>query len=200
MYKTDCIGLTMYADIPTMTSEQAKMHDRPNIVLTGMPGAGKSTVGVILAKELRLQFVDTDIIIQTGEGASLQDIIDLHGIDRFLAIEERYVTDLRMNGAVIAPGGSVVLSGTCMAALRRGGVVVFLDTPIDSIRSRIDEYSRGIVKRPGLTLEDVWSEREPLYRATADIIIPCGHMSQTEIAVRIASDIRAFRGFLPGRP
>ncbi len=158
-----------------------------------MPGAGKSTVGVILAKELRLAFVDTDILIQTGEGASLQDIIDTCGLDRFLTIEERYVTGLDIRGAVIAPGGSVVLSKPCMTALRHDGVVVFLDTPIETIRSRIDEYSRGIVMRPGLSLDDVYREREPLYRATADIVIPCKGMSQTEIAVRIASEIRRFR-------
>ncbi len=168
------------------------MHDRPNIVLTGMPGAGKSTVGVILAKELRLAFVDTDILIQTGESASLQDIIDMYGLDHFLAIEERYVTGLDIRGAVIAPGGSVVLSKSCMAALGRDGIVVFLDTPIDTIRSRIDEYSRGIVMRPGLSLEDVYREREPLYRATADIVIPCKGLSQTEIAIKIALEIRSF--------
>ncbi len=165
---------------------------KPNIVLTGMPGAGKSTVGVILAKELRLAFVDTDILIQTGEGASLQEIIDHEGLERFLAIEERYVTGLELTGAVIAPGGSVVLSAACMDSLRKSGIVVFLDTPIGKIRSRIDEYSRGIVMRPGLTLDDVWREREPLYRKTADIIIDCSRMSQTEIAVRIASEYRSY--------
>ena len=164
---------------------------KPNIVLTGMPGAGKSTVGVILAKEFCLSFVDTDILIQTGEGETLQEIIDSRGLDSFLALEERYATGLAVRGAVIAPGGSVVLSPQCMEALRSNGIVVFLDVPLDLIQSRIDEYTRGIVKKPGFTLEDVWRMREPLYRSTADFIIACGRMGQTEIAARIASELRS---------
>ena len=166
---------------------------KPNIVLTGMPGAGKSTVGVILAKEFCLSFVDTDILIQTSEGKTLQEIIDSRGLDYFLALEERYVTGLSARGAVIAPGGSVVLSGACMRSLREYGVVVFLDVPPDRIIARIDEYSRGIVKKPGFTIENVWRERAPLYRSTADFTIACGGMNQTEIAARITAELRARR-------
>ncbi len=163
---------------------------RPNIVLTGMPGAGKSTVGVVLAKEFCLSFVDTDILIQQAEGKSLQEIIDRNGIEYFLALEERYVTGLQVQGAVIAPGGSVVLSAACMKSLREHGIIVFLDVPIEMIRMRIDEYSRGIVKRPGNSLDDIWRLREPLYRATADITVDCRILSQTETANLIARELR----------
>lgn len=161
-----------------------------NIILTGMPGAGKSTVGVVLAKEFCLSFVDTDILIQQAEGMPLQEIIDRNGIEYFLALEERYVTGLGVRGCVIAPGGSVVLSTPCMNSLREHGTIVFLDVPIEMIRMRIDEYSRGIVKRPGNTLEDVWRLREPLYRATADLTVDCRIMSQTETANLIARELR----------
>lgn len=174
-----------------MTDAPCGILTKPNIVLTGMPGAGKSTVGVILAKEFCLSFVDTDILIQTGEGKTLQEIIDSRGLDSFLALEERYVNGLAACGAVFAPGGSVVLSPACMRSLRDRGIVVFLDVPLDLIVSRINEYTRGIVKRPGSTLDDVWREREPLYRSTADFIVACGRMNQTEIAARIASELRS---------
>jgi shikimate kinase len=164
---------------------------KPDIVLTGMPGAGKSTVGIILAKEFCLSFVDTDILIQTGEGKTLQEIIDSRGLDHFLAVEERYVTGQTGLGSVIAPGGSVVLSERCMSALHGQGIVVFLDVPIGLIAARIDEYSRGIVKKPGLTIEDVWREREPRYRSTADFTVACGGMNQTAIAAHIAGELRS---------
>lgn len=163
---------------------------KPNIVLTGMPGAGKSTVGVILAKEFCFSFVDTDILIQRTEGLSLQNIIDTRGLEHFLTLEERYITGLGERNAVIAPGGSVVLSAQCMSTLREDGIVVFLDVPIGIIRSRINEYTRGIVMRSGFTLEDVWIQREPLYRSTADITVDCRMMSQTETANLIAEELR----------
>ncbi len=162
---------------------------RPNIVLTGMPGAGKSTVGVVLAKEFGFSFVDTDLLIQQSEGKLLQEIIDTHGLEYFLALEKRYVTGLTVKKAVIAPGGSVVLSGECMEYLQRNGIIIFLDTPIEVISGRIDEYSRGIVKNKGASLYDVWRMREPLYRATADITVDCSRLSQTEIAKLIAREL-----------
>jgi shikimate kinase len=163
---------------------------RPNIVLTGMPGAGKSTVGVVLAKEFGFSFVDTDLLIQQGEGLLLQEIIDSKGLDYFLTLEQRYILGLTARGAVVAPGGSVVLSAECMESLRRQGIIVFLDVPIEMIRTRIDEYSRGIVKKPGATLDDVWRMREPLYRATADLTVDCRDLSQTETANLIARELR----------
>ncbi len=163
---------------------------KPNIVLTGMPGAGKSTVGVILAKEFCFSFLDTDILIQRSEGMMLQEIIDTRGLEHFLETEERYVSGLNTSDTVIAPGGSVVLSEPCMSRLRETGIVVFLDVPLSIIRSRINEYTRGIVKRPGFTIEDVWIQREPLYRSTADISVDCQFMSQMETSSLIAEELR----------
>lgn len=120
----------------------------------------------------------------------LQEIIDTRGLEFFLALEERYVTTLRTQNTVISPGGSVVLSASCMSFLRKTGVVAFLDVPLPVIRSRINEYTRGIVKRPGYTIEDVWNQREPLYRSTADITVDCRDISQMETATLIADELR----------
>ncbi len=157
-----------------------------NIILTGMPGSGKSTVGVILAKELCMDFVDTDVLIQLGEGMALQDVYDRYGADGFLDVEERYVGGLTVSRTVIAPGGSVVLNDSLMENLKASGIVVFLDVPIGVITPRIDLLSRGTVRKPGETLEDVWRVREPLYRRYADITVECGAMDQREIARSIA--------------
>lgn len=157
-----------------------------NIILTGMPGSGKSTVGVIFAKELCMDFIDTDVLIQLGEGMALQDVYDRYGAAGFLEVEARYVAALSVARTVIAPGGSVVLNDSLMAKLKASGIVVFLDVPIGVIIPRIDLLSRGTVRKPGETLEDVWSVREPLYRRYADITVECGTMDQREIAREIA--------------
>ena len=160
-----------------------------NIIPTGMPGSGKSTVGVILAKELCMGFIDTDVIIQAEENMSLQEIVDNRGLEELLALEERTVTKLAVTSTVIAPGGSVVLSETAMKSLKKSGIIVFLNVPIELIIHRIDMYIRGIIKQPGDTLEDVWRKREPLYRYYTDVLIECGSMDQMEIAKYIINRV-----------
>ena len=161
-----------------------------NIVLTGMPGSGKSTIGVILAKELCMDFVDTDELIQSREGITLQEIIDTRGQEAFVEIEKKYVMELDVTGTVIAPGGSVVLYKDAISFLRQSGTVVFLHVPIDIIKPRINLLDRGTVRNPGETLDDVWQLREPLYRKYADVIIDCGRMEQMEIVLRIIAKVR----------
>ena len=161
-----------------------------NIILTGMPGSGKSTVGVVLAKELCMDFIDTDVLIQSGEGAALQEIVDSRGLDELLAVEVRIVLGLDVSNTVIAPGGSVVLSDEAMTALKQSGVVVFLDTPLYVIERRIDMYTRGIIKSPEDSLGDVCRKREPQYRRWADMTVMCGSRDQTAIAAEIAEKYR----------
>jgi len=160
-----------------------------SVILVGMPGSGKSTVGVILAKELCYDFIDTDVVIQNREGMNLQDIINQRGLDAFLAVEEAVILSLDPQGTVVAPGGSVVLSDPAMRHLGRFGSIVFIDVPLEILMPRIDVYSRGIVKHPEDTLLDVYKRRWPLYRSYADNIIDCGSMSQVEIARNIAETI-----------
>jgi shikimate kinase len=162
---------------------------RKNIVLTGMPGSGKSTIGVILAKELCMDFVDTDELIQSREGMTLQEIIDTTGQEAFVELEKKYIMELDVAGTVIAPGGSVVLYEDAISSLKQSGTVVFLHVPIDIITPRINLLDRGTVRNPGETLDDVWRYRKPLYRKYADVIIDCGRMEQMEIVLRIIAKV-----------
>lgn len=163
---------------------------RNNIVLIGMPGAGKSTVGVLLAKALSRNFVDTDLIIQASEGRRLQDIIDEDGLEAFRATEERHVLALSIPGAVIATGGSVVYSSTAMSHLKAGGTVVYLELPLDTIRKRITNMGdRGVAKAPGQSLEALYTEREPLYTRYADVVIPCGDLGHDDVVQAVLKSL-----------
>jgi shikimate kinase len=145
-----------------------------NIVLTGMPGAGKSTAGVILAKTLGMNFTDTDITIQEREGRLLQEIIDTEGPDAFLKIEEKTLLSLHRRNAVIATGGSVVFSRQAMEHLKGDGVVVYLKISFEEMEKRLGNITtRGIVLHAGQSLRDMYSERVLLYEKYADITIDC---------------------------
>ncbi|RME38683.1 MAG: shikimate kinase [Deltaproteobacteria bacterium] len=143
-----------------------------NLVLIGMPGAGKSTVGVVLAKRLGLGFVDTDLLIQMRTGRRLQQIIDEDGLQAFRALEEQTVLEFDVCDAVIATGGSVVYSDKAMRHLAALGTLVYLEVPLTELEQRLhDMESRGLVIDPGATLADLYTERTPLYRRWADISI-----------------------------
>ncbi len=145
-----------------------------NIILTGMPGSGKSTVGVLLAKALGLGFVDIDLIIQEREGALLQEILDRRGVEAFLDAEERAVLSLRCRRTVIAPGGSAMCRESAARHLGALGSVVYLNVPLEALTRRIRNMAqRGIAMEPGQTLADVLAYRDPLYRKYADLIVDC---------------------------
>ena len=153
---------------------------KSNIVLIGMPGAGKSTVGVVLAKTAALEFVDTDLLIQKQTGKKLQEIIDNDGIDAFLKIEGEIISRVDCKNSVIATGGSAVFSENAMNNLRRDGVIVFLDVPLAVIKRRVDNITtRGIAMKPGETLETVYNERLPLYKKYADITVDLADTEHT---------------------
>lgn len=145
-----------------------------NIILIGMPGAGKSTCGVLAAKLLLKNFFDTDLLIQSLAGKRLQQIIDEDGVEAFKKAEEAAVLSLDIKGSVIATGGSVVYSEKAMRRLRGMGVVIYLHLSFEEMRSRIKNLStRGIVLQNGETLMDMYTERLPLYEKYADFIIDC---------------------------
>ena len=155
-----------------------------NIVLIGMPGSGKSTVGVILAKELGYNFVDTDILICERENTTLQDIIDTKGVKELLKIEGIVGEEYSAEKTVIATGGSMVFSKKAMENLKSNGVCVFLDVPLNEIKSRVRNLStRGIAMEKGETLDDVYKQRMPKYREYADITIPVNKKSAIEDVV-----------------
>ncbi|GFE59787.1 shikimate kinase [Geobacter sp. AOG2] len=145
-----------------------------NIVLIGMPGAGKSTIGVILAKLASLDFIDTDVLIQSCERRSLQSIIDSQGYMALREIEERILLDLECRDHVIATGGSAVYSRAAMAHLAENGVVVFLDVDLATLESRaLDLGRRGVAKHPGQSFAELFEERHRLYVAYADVTVDC---------------------------
>jgi shikimate kinase len=157
-----------------------------NIILIGMPGSGKSTVGVLLAKRLGKAFVDTDLLIQTGTGRTLQDIVDADGYLELRRIEEQVLLDLECRGMVIATGGSAVYSGRAMAHLRKDGTVVFLEAGLGTLRKRITDYeTRGLAKRPDQSLDDLFEERCALYRKYADLMIDADVTGQDEVCEKV---------------
>lgn len=143
-----------------------------NIILIGMPGCGKSTVGVILAKTLGIGFVDTDLIIQQRENRLLQNIIDTDGIDFFLNCEAEAVKSLYCDNCVIATGGSVVYREEAIQYLKSNGKIIFLDVPLDEIKRRLNNINtRGIAAKKNKSIEDIYNERIALYNKYADVII-----------------------------
>ena len=161
-----------------------------NIVLIGMPGAGKSTIGVLLAKTLKMPFVDTDLIIQQQKDSYLQEIIDKHGIEDFLDIEEGIVSDLNVQRHVIATGGSVVYRENTMNQLKRNGLVIYLALPFIVIEERVNNIkTRGIAMNKSQTLREIYSQRTPLYEKYADITIRCNNRSMESIVDEISTTI-----------
>jgi shikimate kinase len=151
---------------------QAAPTSKRNVVLIGMPGVGKSTVGVLLAKRLGFAFIDTDIYIQVREGRSLQTIIQAHGADEFCRIEEDHILSLAVNSHVIAPGGSVVYRPKAMAHLKANGVAIHLDIAVERLKRRLEDVdARGVVIAPGQTVASLYLERLPLYLAYADATV-----------------------------
>lgn len=140
-----------------------------NIVLIGMPGCGKSTVGVLLAKALQMDFIDTDIVLQQQQGKKLQEIIDQVGNDAFLKMEEDCVCGLECDQTVVATGGSVVYGKEAMRRLHENGLVVYIRLPYEEIERRLSNLAtRGVTLKKGQTLRNLYDERIPLYEAEAD--------------------------------
>ncbi len=141
-----------------------------NIVLIGMPGVGKSTVGVILAKVLGYQFLDADLLIQQQKGKLLKDIIAEVGTDGFIQVENRVNASINCEKTIIATGGSVIYGQEAMEHLKEIGTVVYLEVPFSVLEKRLSDIKgRGVVLRDGQTLYDLFMERTPLYEKYADI-------------------------------
>lgn len=143
-----------------------------NIVLIGMPGVGKSTVGVILAKILGYSFVDSDLVIQERTGKLLREIIEEKGVDGFIEVESDVLSSLNPEKTVIATGGSAVYGAGAMAHLKEIGTVVYLSISFADLEKRLSDIkSRGVVLRAGQTLRDIYEERILLYEKYADLTV-----------------------------
>lgn len=165
-----------------------RIQDKSNIVLIGMPGSGKSTVGIILAKLTSRDFVDTDILIQIAKGRPLQDIVDQSGYMALREMEENILLSLNYRNYVIATGGSAAYSHAAMLHLKKNGTIIFLNVDLPTLESRIYNFStRGLAKRPEQSLADLFKERYELYTTYADVIVDCNRLNQEEVCERIIS-------------
>ncbi len=145
---------------------------KDNIILIGMPGAGKSTLGVVLAKALGYHFLDSDLLIQETTGMLLQDILDQQGTEAFNRIEDEVNRNIQVEHSVIATGGSAVYGKEAMEHLRSIGIVVYIKIPYETVVKRIGDFEeRGISIQEGKTFEDVYRERTPLYERYAHITV-----------------------------
>ena len=162
-----------------------------NLVLIGMPGCGKSTVGVVLAKNLAMDFIDSDLLIQRQEGKRLSDIIDQVGDDGFREIENRVNSGIQAERSVIATGGSVVYGEEAMAHLKSIGRVIYLRLTYEQIEERLGNlHARGVSIKPGQTLRDLYEERCPLYERWADITVDCDGKRLREVVLLITGRLQ----------
>ena len=161
-----------------------------NLVLIGMSGAGKSTVGVILAKRTSRDFVDTDVLIQTSQGRTLQDIVDTDGYIVLRKIEEDALLGLCVQNHVVATGGSAAYSDQAMTHLKSDGVIILLDVDLVTLESRVSDFStRGLAKRLDQSFAELFDERFALYTKHADITIKCAGLTQEDVCARIIEEI-----------
>ena len=157
-----------------------------NIILIGMPGSGKSTVGVLLAKLLGYSFIDSDLLIQQREGKKLFEILRDDGSDYFAQVENAVNSSIVTENSVIATGGSVIYGKDAMAHFKEIGKIVYLQVELEELARRLGNFStRGVLMRKGESLDDLYRERVPLYEKYADIIVPCPHAELITNAERI---------------
>lgn len=162
-----------------------------NIILIGMPGAGKSTVGVVLAKALGYHFIDSDLVIQEKTGKRLFEIIEAQGIDGFLEIENQINSEICTKHSVIATGGSVIYGTEAMEHLKQLGTIVYLKVSYKSLEKRLGNLlKRGVAIRSGNTLKDLYNERVPLYEKYADIVIDEENLGIREVVESIEQAIK----------
>ncbi len=164
--------------------------EKKNIVLIGMPAVGKSTLGILLAKKLCSGFFDTDILIQTGEGKTLPEIIETGGVQRFLSLEENYLMGLNLTNHVIATGGSAVYSRRAMMHLSTRGYVVYLEIGLDHLKKRLSSLDkRGVVRTPGQDIDSLYFERTPLYNRYSDLEIQCGSLPPDQVLATLLTQL-----------
>ncbi len=168
---------------------------KENVVLIGMPGVGKSTVGVVLAKVLGYEFIDADLLIQKAEGKLLHEIIDERGTDGFIEVENRVNSQIDTHRSVIATGGSVVYGKEAMEHLRSIGTVVYLKQNLRPLERRLRNLKgRGVVLKPGQTLADLYKERTVLYEKYADVTVDQYKLTVDQSLKTILKALEAYNG------
>jgi len=167
-----------------------KTIPHPNLILIGMPAVGKSTMGVLLAKRIGFAFIDTDLLIQTGEGMRLKHIIHDQGTEAFCDLEANYIQQISPQRTVVATGGSVVYRPQAMAHLLKLGTIIFLDIQLYPLSERLEQLdNRGVVRKPGQTVEQLYSARRPLYQKYAQITVDCSYRTPEEVTNLLSATI-----------
>ena len=162
-----------------------------NITLIGMPGSGKSSVGILLAKKLGMSFVDVDILIQEKEGRLLKEIIADVGNEKFIEIENKANLELDVQSSIIAPGGSVIYGEEAMEHLKEISKVIYLDISYNALKRRLGNLQdRGVVLNNGMTLRGLYNERIPYYKKYADITIHIGRKSISKLINEISEAVK----------
>lgn len=157
-----------------------------NLILIGMPGVGKSTLGVLLAKQFGLDFMDTDLLLQRRLGLRLQQMINLQGLHSFRYAEEQMLLDLDCEQTLIATGGSVIYSAPGMQHLKQLGQIIYLQISLPQLQRRISDMGqRGVVIAPGQTFADLYAERTPLYSRYADIHVSIDNLGVEDVLQKI---------------
>lgn len=166
---------------------------KSNIVLIGMAASGKSTTGVVLAKTVNKNFVDTDLYIQQRTGKTLQDILNQDGIEVFKEIEEDVLKNVDVENCVISTGGSAVYYPEAMEALSKKGIIVYLNVPLEVIEERLSNIkTRGVILKKGETIADLYHFRKPLYEKYADIVIDAGSTTLEETIELICTAVEKY--------
>lgn len=169
------------------------MKDKKNnIILIGMPGSGKSTVGVVLAKKLGWRFIDCDLVIQEKCRKLLHQLIEEKGEAGFVMLENEINASIVTDGAVIATGGSAVYGAEAMAHFRKMGKIVYLELAFEELKERLgDLHERGVVLKEGTSLRELYEERTPLYERYADIVVTCTGRGIRDVMEEIAERVKA---------
>lgn len=163
---------------------------KKNVVLIGMPASGKSTAGVILAKEMKYNFYDTDLLLQAETDMTLVEIIRERGLDGFLELEDRLLSEINVSGCVIATGGSAVYGDNAMANLKKIGKVVYIKLRFEVIESRLKNIeTRGVAMKEGTTLRELYDERIGLYEKYADIVIDADGLNTEQTVQKIKESL-----------
>ncbi len=173
--------------------EKCDEPGRDNIILIGMPGAGKSTLGIVLAKIMNYDFVDADLLIQQQSDKTLERIIDALGPKGFIQVENQVLTQIEYERTIVATGGSAIYSEEAMAHLASIGRVVYLQIDYEELKGRLSDLSeRGVVMKGGIgmSLRDLFDERKPLYEKYADITVDVNDLSITAAARKVADALR----------
>jgi len=169
------------------------LKNRKNIVLIGMPACGKSVTGVVLAKALKMKFIDTDLMIQERAGKGLQEIINEDGMEAFKALEREVLCSMEVGNAVIATGGSAVYYDDAMKHLAENGVILYIEIDLQGVKKRLRNIkTRGVAMSKGQTLDDLYAQRVPLYEKYADIKVKSDRHSMEKTVAEMIEKISAY--------